>query len=138
MTDATEEPVFSDLVVTAADFVAVDGPASLRDGTFAVPPAQSVEKFAAVDRWLRSRTKLPIWWAEAYPLPFGASARVSDRDEAALWVSAARAFQSSGADVALLWQPESSSTHLGLWTATKTSDGGRPTTLDDALRPWLR
>jgi hypothetical protein len=121
-----------------ADFVAVDGPASLRDGTFAVPPVQSVEKFAAVDRWLRSRTKLPIWWAEAYPLPFGASSRVSDRDEAALWVAAANAFQSSGAGVALLWQPESSSTHLGLWTGTKASDGGRPTTLDDALRPWLR
>jgi hypothetical protein len=121
-----------------ADFVAVDGPAALRDGTYLVPPIQGVEKFAAVDRWLRSQTSLPIWWAEAYPIPFRASAHVSDADEAAVWVAAAHAFESSGADVALLWQPESSDHHLGLWGATTSSDGGRPTALDGALRPWLR
>jgi hypothetical protein len=120
-----------------ADFVAVDGAASVHGGTFLVPPTQSVEKFAAVDRWLRSKTNLPIWWAEAYPVPFGSSARYSAADEAAAWVAAARALDSSGADVALLWQPESSSSHRGLWTSTASSSGGRATAIDGALRPWL-
>jgi hypothetical protein len=121
-----------------ADFVVVDGPASLRDGSFLVPPVESVEKFVAVNRWLRARTDLPIWWGEAYPIPFGTSSRLREAEEAELWKATAEAMERSGASVALFWQPESTSEARGLWTATSSRSGGRPTALLAALRPWLR
>ncbi len=52
-----------------ADFVAVDGGVMPRDGQLDVSPTQALEKFVAVQRWLRQHTALPIWWAEWYPVP---------------------------------------------------------------------
>lgn len=120
-----------------ADFVSVDGSASLRDGTFLVPPTQSAEKFAAVNEWLRARTSLPIWWAEVYPVPYGTSSSYTPEEQARQWRSTIYALTRTGASVALLWQPESNSLHTGLWTAVSAPTGGRPTAVYGAVLPWL-
>ena len=116
-----------------ADFVAVDGNGSLQDGTFLVPPMQSLAKLAAVDDWLRSRTALPIWWAEVSPIPFGTSGRYTPAAEASLWGATVETLARSGAAAALLWQAESSRGHTGLWTSVSTATGGRPTLVHDAV-----
>ena len=123
---------------TGADFVAVDGNGALQDGSFLVPPAQSLAKLAAVDAWLRARTDLPIWWAESTPVPYGTSDLYSQAEEAALWAATVDVLRSSGAAVALLWQAESTPVHTGLWTSTTSSDGGRPTAIHDAVAASLR
>jgi hypothetical protein len=121
-----------------ADFIAVDGPASLKDGTFLTSPADSAAKFAAVNQWLRARTSLPIWWSEIYPIPYGASGRYEPAEEAALWTSTMRTLTASGASAAFLWQPEGVPGVTGLWSSTSSASGGQPTALSAALRPWLR
>jgi hypothetical protein len=121
-----------------ADFVAVDGPASLRDGTFLVSPKESAAKFAAVNAWLRARTSLPIWWSEVYPIPYGTSASYTSADEGALWASTMNVLSTSGASVAFLWQPEGVRGVTGLWTSTATAAGGQATALHEPLLPWLR
>jgi hypothetical protein len=118
-----------------ADFIAVDGGAALRSGAFLVPPTESAEKFAAINRWIRDRTPLPIWWSELYPIPFDQSS--SYASEADIWASAMDTLAASGASVALYWQPEGSSTHTGLWTAPTSPSGGQATVVHEAVAPWL-
>ena len=121
-----------------ADFVAVDGNTKTRDG--ARPPTLDVgaQKYAAVDRWLRSRTDLPIWWAEFYAdVPDGVPAGPESPASAAATLAAVAAFAETGALGALLWGPQSDELrYAALWTDSTTPDGGRPTPLTAAWR-WL-
>jgi hypothetical protein len=117
-----------------ADFLAVDAAATPRDAPQAVDPRVAVQKFAAVDRWLRQRTNLPIWWAEFYVQPAGIM--WSPARQSAMVMRALRSMRASGAEAALLWQPEAApeGNPRGLWTSTAVRGGGRPLPLATAIK----
>jgi Glycosyl hydrolases family 39 len=120
-----------------ADFVAVDGHATMGDG--ASDEFAALEKFAAVDAWLRRRGNLPIWWAEWYVEP--ANANWSPEHEVALRVAAMIELAASGADTVLYWNPRPHGAGCAkcLWTDTLKSDGGRPLPfLSDVLQRFVR
>jgi hypothetical protein len=111
-------------------FVVVDGGLKTRDGGAQPDPFGATAYFAAVNHWLRARTKLPIWWAEWYANPTTIGPAQSD-EWTALYVASLLQLDVSGTTVATLWDPEqySDSSTPGLWTSTTTSTGGQPTRL---------
>ncbi len=111
-----------------ADFIAVDGPDFPASGPV-TDPLTATEKYAAVDRWLRAHTSLPIWWMESRIQPAG-SGWTADQ-AAAIRVAALVEFASSGARAGLEWQPQQDGElpDEGLWTATQDTGGGQPTVL---------
>lgn len=117
-----------------ADFVVVDGPVTTRDRGMITSPDLAAEKFAVVNGWLRSRTPLPIWWAEFYPESAG-EVTATDPESAVSTLHAVAEFATSGAAVALLWRPQADDEleQAALWTDTADADGGRPTPL---TAPW--
>jgi len=121
-----------------ADFVAVDGNTKTRDGTRPASLDVGARKYAAVDRWLRTRTDLPIWWAEFYPdVPDGVAAGPQSPASAAATLAAVAAYAETGARAALLWGPEADElAYPALWTDSTEPGGGRPTPLTAAWR-WL-
>jgi hypothetical protein len=121
-----------------ADFVAVDGSTKTRNGTRPRTVDVGAQKFAAIDRWLRARTSLPIWWAEFYPdLPEGVPAGPTSSASASATLAAVAAYAESGAQAALLWGPQGHEIGFSaLWTDSTRKDGGRPTPLTEAWR-WL-
>jgi hypothetical protein len=105
-------------------------PASLREGS---------QKFADLDAWIRTQTKLPIWWAEFYPdLPKGDDGAPDSPASAAATLAALAAFAQSGAAGALLWGPQGGEDlgYAALWTDSTRADGGQPTPLTAAWQ-WL-
>jgi hypothetical protein len=114
--------------MAGADFVAVDGPDFPKTGPI-TDPLTATQKYAAVDRWLRHQTPLPIWWIESPVQP--ANSGWSEARAAAIRVAALIRLASSGATVGMQWQPEQGRgvPDEGLWTATDRAGGGRPTLL---------
>jgi hypothetical protein len=113
-----------------AEFIAVDGHTSTNDGTYP-GAAAGAGKFAAIDRWLRRRTSLPIWWSEFYAESRGRHGSPR-RIRAAL-----DAMRRTGAATALLWQPECRGAALPcLWSSTRRRDGGSPTAYLPILRDY--
>jgi hypothetical protein len=55
-----------------AGFLAVDASSMPDQMTASLDEFSAVAKFAAIDQWLRSKSDLPIWWAEWYVEPSGA------------------------------------------------------------------
>jgi hypothetical protein len=116
-----------------ADFVAVDGHATTRDG--ASDEFAALTKFSAVDAWLRSQVNLPIWWVEWYVEPTRAD--WSPEHEVALRAAAMIELAGSGANTVLYWSPRPDGTDCAtcLWTDTWRADGGQPLPfLTDILR----
>jgi hypothetical protein len=111
-----------------ADFITVDGPDYPPTGSI-TGPLTATEKYSAVDRWLRQRTALPIWWMESHVQP--ANSDWSASQAAAIRVAALIRLASSGARAGLQWQPQSGEGigDEGLWTATQYPSGGQPTAL---------
>jgi len=120
-----------------ADFIAVDGTTALADGSYLVSPLESTAKFRAINEWLRARTSLPIWWSEVHPVRYGSSTKLRPEDLTAIWRSTMEHLEAGDTSVALLWQPESTDRHVGLWTSVAGATGGQPTPLRDLLAPWL-
>ena len=120
-----------------ADFVSVDARTASRDGTLATDEFTATEKFAAVARWLRDRTALPIWWSEFYVQP--QDARWSEAQQDAVMTRALMTMAESGASVALIWQPEGApgACHGCLWSDTATSAGGEPTPFARSLSAFV-
>jgi hypothetical protein len=114
-----------------ADFIALDGSSAVRTGEYLTDPHAATEKFAAIDRWVRARTTLPIWWTELYPVSRKGMPGMTLTQQADVWQRALNAIEQSGGNVVLLWQPESrrGQSWQGLWTDTSVADGGRSTTL---------
>lgn len=123
-----------------ADFIAVDGSTTNRGEQDAISPVDvGAEKFAVIDRWLKQRTDLPIWWAEFYAnVPADAEAGYASPASAVSTLAVLQAMARSGTQGALLWGPEGSDSldYSSLWTPATEEDGGRPTPLTDAWR-WL-
>ncbi|GLZ50612.1 hypothetical protein [Actinomycetospora sp. NBRC 106378] len=121
-----------------ADLVVVDGRTATRDRGVVTDPVAAVESFAAVTRWLRARTDLPVWWAEFYPEPVGSASDADDptgAPRAAVTLAAVAALARAGAAGALLWQPQAAPAfpYAALWTDTADPDGGRSGAL---TAPW--
>jgi hypothetical protein len=111
-----------------ADFIAVDGPDFPKSGPI-TGPLTATEKFAAVDRWLRQSTALPIWWMESPVQPAGSG--WSSQRAAAVRIAALLQLAASKARAGLQWQPQEGEgiPDEGLWTAVTSSRGGQPTPL---------
>ncbi|MCU1427331.1 MAG: xylan 1,4-beta-xylosidase [Actinomycetia bacterium] len=120
-----------------ADFVAVDGGTRPKGRDYLVSPYDSTDKYRAVDVWLRSHTKLPIWWSEFYPVPYGYRGHWSMQSQVKVMTKALRVVQGSGGSVVLFWQPEGQDGWTGLWTGTAAPAGGAPTPIYNAVAPWL-
>ena len=82
-----------------AEFIAVDGYIGPRDNR---PVEDASGKFAALTAWVRTRTDLPIWWAEFHPTP---STATTDDARAAAVIQALDGVDRAGGNVVLLWDP---------------------------------
>jgi len=120
-----------------ADFVVVDAHATTDDG--APDEFTALQKFAAVDAWLRSQVDLPIWWSEWYAEPDKAD--WSPEHKVALRVAAMIQLASTGAETILYWNPHPDGADCAtcLWTDTSVADGGQPLPfLTDYLQRFVR
>jgi hypothetical protein len=121
-----------------ADFIAVDGSTKTKDDS--LPSVlDGAQKFADLDRWLRERTDLPIWWAEFYPdVPEDARPGADSPSSATATLAAVAAYARSGASGALLWGPQGDPDldYAALWTDATEDNGGQPTPLTAAWQ-WL-
>jgi hypothetical protein len=125
-----------------ADFVTMDGSTEIATSNSArvANPVTASEKYAAVDRWLRTQTRLPIWWMESHIQP---ASGWSDDQAAAARVATLILMNASGASVGMQWQPQDQAgwADEGLWTSTLKVGGGQPTPLAAdllAIMPVLR
>jgi hypothetical protein len=110
-----------------ADFVSVDGWTQTKDKGVITTPTLALEKFAAVDAWLRSRTTLPIWWSEFYVSATDSTAGNTSTALASLTEQALSTLKTSGAAVALEWQPQAGgdAPTASVWTDPLSSSGGQ-------------
>ncbi|MBO3748746.1 xylan 1,4-beta-xylosidase [Streptosporangiaceae bacterium NEAU-GS5] len=108
-----------------ADFIVVDGTSESSKGMYP-DEFRALDKFGAVNAWLRKQTKLPIWWAEWYFSPAKENWSVAHRT--AVQAAAMIEFGSSGTAAALYWSPQNTGSDCPgcLWTNTDQSSGGRP------------
>jgi len=117
-----------------ADFVAVDGTTEVAksDEATLTDAVTASEKYAAVDRWIRSQTDLPIWWMESHIQP---TSGWTAQQAAAARVATLVLMAASGAQVGMQWQPQEQANWAdeGLWTSTRQPGGGRPTVLAGIL-----
>jgi hypothetical protein len=121
-----------------ADFLALDAATKTKDDT--LPSVlDGTQKYADLDKWLRERSDLPIWWAEFYPdVPEGAHPGADSPASATATLASVAAYAQSGASGALLWGPQGDPDldYAALWTDASKEDGGRPTPLTAAWQ-WL-
>lgn len=112
-----------------ADFVTVDGWTTTKDEGLVTDEFTATQKMAAVTTWLRSRTTLPIWWAELYPIP--ERAQWAPAHQAEVFAVALEQLRGAGASVVLLWEPQADGDRCAgcLWSDTRRRGGGMPTPL---------
>jgi Glycosyl hydrolases family 39 len=118
-----------------ADFIVVDAATTTRDRGLTTTDFEAVEKLAAVTGWVRSRTDLPVWWAELYPETDDPTSPAGDARRAAVMTEALISVARAGADTALVWQPREGSDldSAAVFTDSSTSEGGRPLPLATML-----
>lgn len=119
------------------DFVAVDGGTKTKDKGLITTDVAATEYFAAVTRWLRARTTAPIWWTEFYP---SRGVGASTQRGLAVLDAALGHLRSSGASVAMSWEPEGANMDCVtcLWTATSPATGGQEAGAAAILRRYNR
>jgi hypothetical protein len=110
-----------------ADFIAVDAHSGTRDNDLIVSDIRATDKFVAVNRWLTTQTRLPIWWSEIYPQIADQAAPADSPRRAAVALYCLIRVFNSGAHAALLWQPQQARDlrSIALWTATTKRKSGR-------------
>lgn len=117
-----------------ADFVAVDGATAIAksDGAGLTDAVTAAGQYAAVDRWIRARTNLPIWWMESHIQP---DTGWTEAQAVAARVATLAEMAASGARVGMQWQPQQQLDwpDEGIWTSTRHPAGGQPTALAKAL-----
>lgn len=119
-----------------ADFITVDATTRTKDVGLTTTDFEAVGKLTAVTEWVRSRSDLPIWWAEVYAETDDEEAWAGDPRRAAVMAEAMVAVANAGAAVALLWQPQEDSelNSAALLTDTASADGGQDLPLATLLR----
>jgi hypothetical protein len=85
-----------------ADFVTLDGWITTRDQGLVTDVFTAAQVFAAVTRWVRARTDLPVWWSEVHVGDPAWSLELQD----AVTTVALTTMAQAGASVALLWSPQ--------------------------------
>jgi len=108
-----------------ADFLVVDAQNGNWDGVQASNLFGTADKFAAIDRWLKTQTTLPIWYGEWYANTFVAG----DAGRGALQTTIAINFIRDGVTTALSWGPQANgaANDFGaLFTDTRAAGGGQP------------
>ena len=119
-----------------ADFVTVDGSIKPRVGEVSIPPLEGLQKFAAINQWLRTRTALPIWWAELYPTPVKMPESAAP-DQA---IAALKVIAESGGSVVLFWNPNCQDDidygkGVCLWSDIRSANV-QPSAFAKALKNW--
>lgn len=118
-----------------ADFVVVDGYATTEEG--APDDATALTKIADVNRWIRGRTSLPLWWAEWYVEPV--AARWPPEKRLAQRAAGLVEFARSGVATSLYWTAARDATSpTGLWTAPAGPGGGQPEPFLGMLQEFAR
>ncbi|SEF80142.1 Glycosyl hydrolases family 39 [Thermomonospora echinospora] len=111
-----------------ADFVTVDGPTASDDRDVHPDEVTALDKFVAINKWLRARTDLPIWWNEYYIEPHGDP--WSEDKRAAMHAAALIDYARAGVSTVLYWNRiplDGDRTCKGcLWVTTSVRDGGTP------------
>jgi hypothetical protein len=120
-----------------ADFVVVDGSSYTRAGETLPDEFRATDKFTAVGRWLRERTRLPLWWAEYYVESedeTGTRDRWSEPHRRAVHAAAMIAMARGGADTVFYWTPQNRGDRCTdcLWSSTGV--GGVTVSLLDLVR----
>jgi hypothetical protein len=114
-----------------ADFIVVDGGSGNWDGT-PVNEFNAIQKYADVNNWIRTKTNLPIWWAEWYSTPWGSSNEYEHNHQNVVLALSLKQFLTSNTAVALRWQPQGEATMAyqgnteSIWSDTRLVGGGQP------------
>jgi Fibronectin type III domain len=118
-----------------ADFLALSGPTYTKDKGMLTDPVTQAGKYAAILRWVKQRTKLPVWWIEG---PVGVS--TPGQRAVAARIAALVELAMSGDSVGMQWQPQQDSGFPGegLWTNVIAPGGGQPTELAQLMPSVLR
>ncbi|REE98917.1 xylan 1,4-beta-xylosidase [Thermomonospora umbrina] len=123
-----------------ADFVSVDGPTASDDRDVYPDAVTALDKFVAINRWLRSKTSLPIWWNEYYIEPD--TDPWSERRRAAMHVASLIDQARTGVSTVLYWNripKDGDRTCEGcLWVTTSVPDGGAPGRMLGVLQEFAR
>jgi hypothetical protein len=119
---------------TNADFIVIDGGLRPKNAALTTDPTRAVDKFGAIQDWLRTKTQLPIWWAEFYPQP------TDKMDDATLVSSTLRALDevaTHGGAVVLFWGPNCTGSTTGLCLFSDTQRGNvKRSPLAQSLATW--
>ena len=119
---------------TNADFIVLDGGLRPKNAALTTDPTRAVDKFGAIQDWVRTKTKLPIWWAEFYPQP------ADKLDDKSLVDSTLRALDEVAAHdgaVVLLWGPNCTGSTTGLCLFSDTARGNvKRSPLAQSLATW--
>ncbi|GAA2080606.1 hypothetical protein GCM10009801_38970 [Streptomyces albiaxialis] len=112
-----------------ADFAVVDGSSYTRDDRLLPDEFGATDKLAAVTRWVRKETRLPVWWAEWYVEVGDAKDERdgwSEPHRTAVQASALIALARSGASAGFYWNPQNKGAACAgcLWRSTRLRDGG--------------
>ena len=115
-----------------ADFIAIDGRTAAPTKVPSQPVA-ATEMFSAVNRWIVTKSTLPIWWMEWY----ARSPQLGPAEWNAVSAYALVQIAASGARTALIWDPEFIPGHStatpGLWVSA-TDAGTALTPVFETLR----
>lgn len=122
-------------------FISVNATTANRETGRAAPVQVAVQKFVAINEWVRSRTDLPIWYLEVYS-PAADRAPTSYSN----WIPATpdsidralAAIRDSGAAAALLWDPEGNRSRCTncLWTWPGSPGGAKETSFAAVLERY--
>lgn len=121
-----------------ADFVAVDGPTASDDRDVYPDEVTALGKLGAIDRWLRSKTSLPIWWDEYYVEP--QSLPWQENKRIAINAAALIELAETGASTVLYWNNEAQDGRCQgcLWISTLVRGGGAPGGMLTLLQGFAR
>ncbi|MGP4003771.1 xylan 1,4-beta-xylosidase [Streptomyces sp. 8N706] len=122
-----------------ADFVVVDGSSYTRDDRLVPDEFAATGKLAAVGRWVRQKTGLPLWWAEWYVEPGDENDERdgwSERHRVAVQAAGLIAMARGGATTGFYWNPQNEGARCPgcLWRSTELDDGGSELPMMGLLR----
>jgi Glycosyl hydrolases family 39 len=123
-----------------ADFITVDGPTASDDRDVYPDEITALDKFVAINKWLRSRTALPIWWNEYYIEP--RQDPWSEDKRTAMHTATLIDQARTGVSTVLYWNripKDGDRTCEGcLWVTTSVPDGGTPGRMLGVLQSFAR
>jgi len=121
-----------------ADFIALDGATTTREGRLTTDPFAAIDKFETVIRRVQQRTDLPVWFPEWYVEPPGSGWQEPKR--VALQAATMIMLAKSDVTTALYWSPQTTGPRCPgcLWTDTTSHGGGAATQMADVLSGFAR